>query len=625
MLSDSKDAIKNRMIRNIAGIWGYPDSQDINSFDPVVGMILGALAEEIYNISGEIKKTDARIVEKLFELLIGQDVFAQFPAHAMARARPTQPEVSISELFQFSFIKKTPKIVNEETIYINKPIWFTPTKEFKLFKCEIKYLSGGSQLFEISDQTKETLAVIKSGIMPDFSKMYIGLKMDAQIDKIDGLSLMFSIRDKNNEERFYSSIINARWKINDNEIIFRKGFEQQNIGKGNNLSEIFRNEVDLSYKTCNYVNEFYNDKFMTVTDNNFLLKNLVKSNQIPEEFKRKFPEHTLKSIPGDILWIEVQLSQSIDPEILNDLTISLNCFPVVNRKLNEFSQLLTRGFNIIPMTTEDLFFDIKTITDTKGSSYRALNSFTSENAEDEGYIIRQGGVARFDSRDAKETINHLIDLIRDERASFSLLGTDMISSELKQLDQIISRLKQRMESIDLSDSSNSYLLLNCNSGYERANIQFWTINGEIANNIRSYSRLNIHQGADLDSNSVILISNSFGGKQKLTKEDKLNKLRRMLLSKGRVVTREDIKALCFEQFGKEITNVEIKKGVHLDPSMDKGFVRSLDIYLTINKDSQLTDNELEQKTDELKIRLKQETINLLPYRIYTSQNHSDAK
>ncbi|NMC37620.1 MAG: hypothetical protein GYA41_04785 [Bacteroidales bacterium] len=325
----------------------------------------------------------------------------------------------------------------------------------KLFRSEIKYLYGGNQLFEISDQIKETLAIIKSGIMPDFSKMYIGLKLDANVDKIDGLSLMFSLKDKTNEERFYSSIVNARWKINDNEIILRKGFELQNIGKGNSLSEIFRNETDLTYKTCNYVNEFYKDKFMTVTENNYWLKNLGKSDHIPEEFKRKFPEHLLKSIPRDIYWIEVQLSQSIDPEIINDLTIAVNCFPVVNRKLNEFSQLLTRGFNIIPLNTEDLFFDIKTITDTKGSSYRALNSFTSENAEDEGYIIRQGGVARFDSRDAKETINHLIDLIRDERASFSLLGTDMISSELKQLDQIISRLKQRMESIDISDSSNS--------------------------------------------------------------------------------------------------------------------------------------------------------------------------
>jgi hypothetical protein len=115
---------------------------------------------------------------------------------------------------------------------------------------------------------------------------------------------------------------------------------------------------------------------------------------------------------------------------------------------------------------------------------------------------------------------------------------------------------------------------------------------------------------------VILVTNSFGGRQKLSKEEKLNKLRRTLLSKGRVVTMEDIKALCFEHFGSELSEVEIKKGVHLDPSPEKGLARSLDIYLTLDKQNKLTADDLQQKTDELKIRLKQESINLLPYRIF---------
>jgi hypothetical protein len=266
-----------------------------------------------------------------------------------------------------------------------------------------------------------------------------------------------------------------------------------------------------------------------------------------------------------------------------------------------------------------LFFDIKTISDTRGTLYKPFHSFGSETANEEGYMIRHGGVARFDSRDAKETINHLIDLIRDERASFALLGTDLISSELKQLDQIISRLKQRFEAIDVvSDDSNSYLILNCNSNFERANVQFWTTSGELANSIRSNSKLTIQNGSDLDTNSVIMITNSFGARQKLSKEDKLNRLRRMLLSKGRIVTKEDIKALCFEHFGTELSEVEIKKGVYLDPSPGKGLVRSLDIFLTLDKQNKFTDDELEQKVDELKIRLQQQSINLLPFRVFNS-------
>jgi hypothetical protein len=310
------------------------------------------------------------------------------------------------------------------------------------------------------------------------------------------------------------------------------------------------------------------------------------------------------------------LPQPVAPEIVSELTISINCFPVINREMNEVSQLLTKGINIIPLTTEDLFLDIKTITDTRGTIYKPFNSFSSENADKEGYIVRQGGVARFDSRDAKETINHLIDLIRDERAGFSLLGTDLISSELKQLDQIISRLKQRLEASNISDTSNSYLLLNCNSNFERANVQFWSTSGDIANNIRSNSRLVVNNGSDLDANSVILITNSFGGRQQLSKEDKLNKLRRLLLSKERIVTKEDIKALCFEHFGADLSDVEIKKGARVDPTPEKGLVRSLDIFLTLKKQNKLTDIDLEQKTEELKIRLKQESINLLPFRVF---------
>jgi hypothetical protein len=231
-------------------------------------------------------------------------------------------------------------------------------------------------------------------------------------------------------------------------------------------------------------------------------------------------------------------------------------------------------------------------------------------------MIRQGGIARFDTRDAKETINHLIDLIRDERASFALLGTDMIASELKQLDQIISRLKQRLDASNVREDSNSYVLLNCKTDFERAILSFWSTSGEIANNIRSDSRLTLYKGSDIDSNSVILITSTFGGREKLSKEDKMNKMRRALLSKGRIVTLEDIKVLCFEHFGNDLSRVEIKKGVQLDHSQVKGIARSLDIYLTLNKQNTFTNDDLNQKTDSLKVRLRQESINLLPFRVF---------
>ena len=70
------------MIKNASRIWGYPDVQDINSFDPVLGLIIGAIAEELHAISDEIRNADNRVIEKLLDVLFNRNMFLLSPAHA---------------------------------------------------------------------------------------------------------------------------------------------------------------------------------------------------------------------------------------------------------------------------------------------------------------------------------------------------------------------------------------------------------------------------------------------------------------------------------------------------------------------------------------------------------------
>lgn len=613
----SRDIIKERMIRNASSAWGYGETQDINSFDPVVGMILGALSEEIYNLSGEIKKTDARIIEKMLDIIMSPEVFSNFPAHAIASAKAALPQISINEAYQFSVDRKLPEKINEETVYSTRTVFFTPTAGFRLFRGEVMYMASGSMFFGFPDHEIKTL-LPSSSIReePDFSKLYIGLKLDAGIDKLDGLSLMFSAKTKYNEELLQNLVANSRWKINNYDVEFRKGAGPAH--KGNNLEEIFRKENDVSYRACTFINALYGKRFMTIEENDYHLRDFAGQDNFPPGLKNRLQPESLKKIPGDLFWIEVQLPRSVSPEIINELSVVMNCFPVINRQMIEFCHLLTQGVNVIPLKTGDQFFDVWTVTDTRGTVYKPVDSFRNGNAEVDSYMLRQGGIARFDSRDASETLNHLIDLIRDERAGFTLLGADLVSSELKQLDQIVSRLKQRLDLSHSGNESGTYLLLKCDTGFDRATIRFWSISGEMANNIRSGSKLTLHQGPDLDPNSIFLVTGTFGGRQRMSSEEKINKLRRMLLSKGRIVTLEDIKALCFDHFGADLEDAVIKKGVRLDPSPDKGFVRSIDIHLKLNSQSKLSGVVLEQKTEELKARLMQESINLLPYRIFVN-------
>ena len=64
----TKEAIASRMFRNAAQIWDYNDT-DLDSFDPLVRLLIEACAVEIYNINHEIANVQERMLERLAKLL----------------------------------------------------------------------------------------------------------------------------------------------------------------------------------------------------------------------------------------------------------------------------------------------------------------------------------------------------------------------------------------------------------------------------------------------------------------------------------------------------------------------------------------------------------------------------
>lgn len=604
------------MIRNASKIWGYPDVQDINSFDPVLGLILGALAEELHTISGEINKADSRVVEKLLDVLFSQNMFTHFPAHAVACAKPVQPRVTIGDYYQFYFSKEVHGPADREGTTTKKNIWFTPTNHSVLFSGEVKYLFAGKYVYEMDGPLKEIVAEAPRNPAGSSTSLLLGVRLSPLVELLDGLSLFFSFKNIQTDDRFYHALHNAKWKLNGKEVAFYSGLQKGDAGGENSLAELLKRDSNISYKAGSFINDFYGKNFMTLGGDQHLYKDFMQEDFSPPLFDEDFRNNYPSLYEKDILWIEIDMSLPLSVEEINDLVISLNCFPVINRELNEYTHSIVKGTNVIPLLTDDLFFDVKRVSDSKDLVYTPRTSVHSDSDENKSYLVRQGGIARFDSRDARETIGHLIDLVRDEAAAFSVKGTDLISFELKQLEQILTRLQQRIGTSAVANDLNSYLILGSNTDYDKISVQFWSVAGEEANNIRSGSLLSVYRGSDLNDKSVKLFTQTTGGRQKLSKEDKLNALRRSMLSKGRIVTAEDIKALCFELFGASLKTVEVKKGVSIHHSAGKGMSRTLDVLLYLDQGNELPADELKHKTESLKIRLKQESANLLPYRIF---------
>ena len=607
------------MIKNASKLWGFQDTQAESSFDPLVAMILGALSDELAKLSAEINTTEARLLEKLVELLTPEPLTGPLPAHAIIRAKPVDPVFTIDPFYQFYINKKF--VIPGEHITEEKPVFFTPTGNYKLFNGQLKYLVAGSKMFAFQAELyKEMVAMARSGKSVSTSEIWLGLEMDEAIDSLEGLTACFDLRNEAYETSFYESLAKGRWTVNGHPAKFVQGAVDDDNSVRDSLDLLMKRELDVTTKVCNHVNRFYKKNFLTLASGEFISQKPKSAEKYPNWFNEVFLRNDLEKLEDHIIWIKVEFPQVLPAEVFDDLFCSINCFPVFNRHLNEFTQSSREYINIIPLITAEVFLDMKRVTSSNGKSY-AEKSFSGINEVENGtYILRQGGVGRFDSRNAAEIVNYLLELLRDESAAFAILGADMISSNLKELNQIIARLENRLKESNLVKEDISYLLLKAHPADETLFVEFWTTNGKSANNIKSGEKLLIYDGSDLLPETLTLVTPTVGGSESMDTEQRVNAYRKALLSHGRVVTKEDIKALCFDHFGNRLKKVEIKKGLQVGQSTDCGFMQTMDIYITMTKTcDEMDEEELNFMKNDLLVKLQEQSVNVLPFRCFVVQ------
>ncbi|MBG0861279.1 MAG: type VI secretion system baseplate subunit TssF [Bacteroidales bacterium] len=609
-MRESKDKIKSRMIRNAARIWGFQEPQSESSFDPVVSLLLGACAFELEKISSEINNTESRIIERLVNILTPQPITSAHPAYAVAFARPSRKGARALPEYQFYVDIKVSDQFDKKVE--DKQIFFSPTGTFNLTDGRVRYLAAQKRMYEIvDDQYKDIVAEMFKTPLPS-SSLYIGLEMN---ERLSDITLFFDIISDHLKQPFFNELEGCRWKIGNAWIDARKGIADQSQ-QDHDVFQLINREADLSSKISCHVNRYFSRQFVNIK--------LKDSEEIPETESRKIPEAIVKSvdrkelanIDRNIIWIELQFNTTLSDELLENLTCSLNCFPVINRRQNEFTGSTRDIINIIPLHTEDVFFDLKRVTNSNGEAYK-ISHFKGQGDLSKGSaLLRQEGVGRFDSRTAMEYLEYLLELMKEESAAFNVIGSDMISSNLRELNQVIARLEKKIEDVKLEKGDTAYLMLKPQEGDRQVFVEYWSINSTLANNIRAGSMLNIYRADDLDYNSAKLMTTTTGGKDKPSTEARINTYRRALQSGNRVVTREDIKALCFEHCGDQVLQIDIEKGVDRGTSQLVGFIRTTDIHLYLKKGLDMTLAEQNSLRQKLLVLLEERSSNIFPFRIF---------
>src|SRR5690606_4675755 len=114
-------------------------------------------------------------------------------------------------------------------------------------------------------------------------------------------------------------------------------------------------------------------------------------------------------------WFQIQFPETIPNGMLQELSCHMNCFPVMNRKLHEVYYRLQDHINVIPLRSDDIFLDLEEVK-TDENKRLAIHSYSPGDKEFSAMLMRNGGIGRFDERDAAAMIEFLLQLLRDESA-----------------------------------------------------------------------------------------------------------------------------------------------------------------------------------------------------------------
>ncbi|WP_018343422.1 hypothetical protein [Cytophaga aurantiaca] len=199
--------------------------------------------------------------------------------------------------------------------------------------------------------------------------------------------------------------------------------------------------------------------------------------------------------------------------------------------------------------------------------------------------IRKGGMERMDARDAKEYLDYLVELMRDESAAFASYGQDAITNMLKELDQLILQLNQRVNKKIISDVDVcSYLFLSDPKNDETYFVDYWVTNAIHGNGIMAGTKLTNYKGSKLKKDSLCLKTTSVGGKYALTPARHIDAYKYSSLTHNKIVTAEDIKACCLHELGDKIDReVTVSKGLIRSTDPKQGLVRCVEVFLKKKK------------------------------------------
>ncbi|MBX2902038.1 MAG: type VI secretion system baseplate subunit TssF [Chitinophagales bacterium] len=602
--------IRSRMLSYAAKTWGFADTAIENSFDPLVNLLLGASAHELEKVYNEIHSTESRLLLKLTQLLTPDVLTGATPAHAICHATPTDLEAKTTTYQHFYFQKKRENGMRETY----SEVFFTPSGEFLLTPAEVRLLACGNKLFNYKTSvTKETIATaIGKTLAPN--TIFIGIEPLANISDIKTFTLFFENRNPAEAAAFYKDLASAKFYFGTQELTLQPGIEDMRKHSVSLYKKLIESHYNITTQNETHATSFYNRHFVTLELSTQNIQQTTET-EAQAQLENAFGASALQKVKSPMLWITMELPPRDQPFNLSDIFCATNCFPVINRKKEDITYRIEDKHTIIALQSPSKFLDIIEVRAQDDTPFFETAISNPAQTPAGSYLLRHSGVGRFDKRSAVEYTQYMLQLLRDESASFSALGRDFIETQVKQVNQVIASIEQRMNEALLQGSESiSYLLLNTATFPDNVFIQYWNTDAADGNNVRPGTKLNTYQGNAFMRDSVILMTNSTGGKNSLSPSESVNVYKNNVLTRQRIVTPKDIEVACAAIAGNYVDHASVKKGVIMESGNNGNYTRCIEVNLHFKQHS-LDESIKQDVCREVLVYLENNSSGMFPFKV----------
>lgn len=581
--------IKERLLDRALDLWGIEDERQL---DPVVNLLLEAVAFESFQLEETLARADAALLGRLSRLLIPQKWMLPRPAHGLLSVHPKSGEhlMELSPHDHFSVNRVVQGVKSP-------PLFFTPLYATQLLDAQIRYRLWGTQLEELGRRRCYTEQAFAEEDRLGDHTLYLGIQI-AEENLVHTDRLRLAILPERGELLPFLSEIQA-FDACEHPLVI----QAQNIPEASYEGHYVQ---DLKEHYCHYLYEIE-------------LQESKASCSLTSLFpKLKEELHELHDVASQLYWIRLEFPAVFTLDDMASMGVHLNTVPVINRRLIRKLHSLEREGRILSLSTSDQghFLSIESLEDNLGKVY-----IPRERSYEAGalgvYSLYFGDLERFDASDAQRQLRRVLQLVREEGNAFSAVDNSSFASVLKELQDRLTTLEKTVGKMQSeSGPSKAFLMTMPEAEAEHLALSYWESTGGLANGLSTQDIIQSLEPDKFDSASIRLRTKTKGGRAAETEDMLIAHLRYGLLSKERIVTREDVKSYLKHRLGITLKQVDLRDGVTISQEPNKGLVRCTDVFLELVKQgTELNEEEQAHLSSRLETELKERSVAHTTYKV----------